>query len=222
MLGESNQEDWWKWWAELKGITPICWQHKWWKRQCKKQHKRCKNLRMKRSSPLFTGPCKELTEMRDGSYSYELQNTTQESKLIAATSVFLPPFFTLRFLPILPFAVSSEGILRPLDIPAANAVWTLHKEQMQFRGLLGCIIIHLLSLCCCCHSIGKWGSICSVSCVNVNALQKCVCNKYFIHIHDIFVSRDLVLIIATGIHESANDSHCIFTPRIHAQWQQKQ
>lgn len=34
----------------------------------------------------------------------------------------------------------------------------------------------------------------------INALQKYVCNKYFIHIHNVLVSRDLLLIIDTGIH----------------------
>lgn len=96
---------------------------------------------------------------------------------------------------------------------------------MQFCGLLGCIIIHplfpvlLLSLH---REMGQYLLCILCKRDTINALQKCVCNKYFIHICDILVSRDLVLIIATGIHESANVSHCIFTPHIHAPWQQKQ
>lgn len=88
------------------------------------------------------------------------------------------------------------------DIPASSAVWALHKEQMQFHGVLGYIITYPLSRCCWCHSIGKWGSICCRSCKHdtINALQKCVYNKYFIHIHNVLVSRDLLLIIDTGIH----------------------
>lgn len=66
----------------MKGITPTCWQHKWWKRLCKKQHKWCKKLRMKRRSLLFTGLCKECTEMRMNLIPMSWQSTMQESKLL--------------------------------------------------------------------------------------------------------------------------------------------